>query len=792
MSLYACACLNVRIRVHEPPPSAPPAPALADPHHVSIYAGDDGISVVHPQLTLRSRTVSEPDHSNASESLLRRRTSLTCLICRTSVYRVLQLIPPDLDASEGPVLPTEEWVEQQVLRSASGWIELSTRHDPPSLRLPPTALLHGAHASARSKTDDSVARAEASEAYSPIFRVLLPACAASPAPIPDYAASQLPSSEPRQPDAPLTVLPPLSPLFPPPPFVPSHPIFGHLSAVAVRQSDALRQKAEEDLAQIVQARVSEIGKQEDELRRQVQLLWVAFREAEAALAQERKVRTPDKQQTAGASSSTAAPAPRAGTDSRRLSPVAISDFVPVSTSRPPSSAAREAAPSALSTSLATSSFHHPRAAAEDRRSASPVAASLASPATLSSTLVESVLHRDSIRRDMREQKDVATSFRYTVDMEAERNARARQSQSLSNIRSPPPRASVKLPAGDDKPSTSKAVAERSEPVPAPSTPKRQAPLDDLPSPSRSKGKRKVTFDIKPAALESDKKSVGAAEQGGEASIFDLEDDDSNVPRQEGLTLPLREPVESPARPPRQPRTSSGSALPQSLQTLRPASLPATVALRASDTPRPQSPPQATAAPPAPAEAVVANGDEALSPHDQELARLVNAATPSHRSAWKKDSRSWKLFANTRGAGESSSGSLDGGEVDPASPHEDERNGNYALSNAGIAASLPISIAHVPRNRGVGAPPPDPDTKPEQDGQTSASYRRASYAARDRTRSLDPGALDFETAGEDDDEGADGEDAGEGGSLSRGKRHALRILQARSELPAEGMWRSLAT
>jgi hypothetical protein len=42
-----------------------------------------------------------------------------------SVYRVLHLIPPDLNASEGPVLPTEEWVEHDILQSGSGWIELA-------------------------------------------------------------------------------------------------------------------------------------------------------------------------------------------------------------------------------------------------------------------------------------------------------------------------------------------------------------------------------------------------------------------------------------------------------------------------------------------------------------------------------------------------------------------------------------------------------------------------------------------------------------------------------------------
>jgi hypothetical protein len=29
-----------------------------------------------------------------------------------------------MDSTEGPVLPTEEWAEDQVLQSGSGWIEM--------------------------------------------------------------------------------------------------------------------------------------------------------------------------------------------------------------------------------------------------------------------------------------------------------------------------------------------------------------------------------------------------------------------------------------------------------------------------------------------------------------------------------------------------------------------------------------------------------------------------------------------------------------------------------------------
>ena len=50
--------------------------------------------------------------------------SLTCLVCQTLVYRVLQVITPDIDYGEGPVPPTEDWVESELLKTPSGWIEV--------------------------------------------------------------------------------------------------------------------------------------------------------------------------------------------------------------------------------------------------------------------------------------------------------------------------------------------------------------------------------------------------------------------------------------------------------------------------------------------------------------------------------------------------------------------------------------------------------------------------------------------------------------------------------------------
>jgi hypothetical protein len=93
---------------------------------------------------------------------------------------------------------------------------------------------------------------------------------------------------------------------------------------------------------------------------------------------------------------------------------------------------------------------------------------------------------------MNEHKDIATSFKYVVDMETERNTRTKQYQALLNIKSP--RVNAKL-TGNPTVAVSDTM-EHPGPVPSPSTSHNRAPPQESLSPSGSKGKRKVTFDIK--------------------------------------------------------------------------------------------------------------------------------------------------------------------------------------------------------------------------------------------------------------------------------------------------------
>ncbi len=113
--------------------------------------------------------------------------------------------------------------------------------------------------------------------------------------------------------------------------------------------------------------------------------------------------------------------------------------------------------------------------------------------------------------------------------------------------------------------------------------------------------------------------------------------------------------------------------------LRPASLPATVALRASDTPQPKPSSSVNEGPSFAIEESKVDGDENLSQRDKELARLVNVITPSHRSAWKKDSRSWRLFFGAGNAEDTAPESPDSETEATSVTHDIDRNGNYGAS-----------------------------------------------------------------------------------------------------------------
>lgn len=148
-------------------------------------------------------------------------------------------------------------------------------------------------------------------------------------------------------------------------------------------------------------------------------------------------------------------------------------------------------------------------------------------------------------------------------------------------------------------------------------------------------------------------------------IFDLEDEGSERSFNSRPTLPL---IEQPAifRPLalRKPRAQKAPGLPGSFSALRPASLPVPSHIRPvrsqhgvdssssqaimMSLPRPPPPISQTGhrrsvSMQSPSSTRLVFPEEPPNPRDEEILKLVAANTPSHRGAWKPDSKAWQTF-----------------------------------------------------------------------------------------------------------------------------------------------------
>ena len=319
-------------------------------------------------------------------------------------------------------------------------------------------------------------------------------------------------------------------------------------------------------------------------------------------------------------------------------------------------------------------------------------------------------------------------------------------------------------------------------------------------------------------------------------IFDLEEASTNPEFSDvAPTLPFIENAQTRGRG--RHRIANVGALPAALSALRPTSLPAYSVLQSRDIEEPATRVSNSGASPATPPVLLLHEAESeypeqLDPQEEEILKLVAANTPSHRSAWKRNSKAWQLFVSRRRNGVP--GALipeetEDGSVRVANDTDDSDWGSsrgklyrltwiilgswntdirWSLGNAGFPASLPIDISPLSHQREpLSLASYQPKTSLSDragmvvpafpDGRrrtSSATLRRASYAERDRSRSIDPGALDFiigdgEEAEDDqsDEEPTKANVADEG----RGRQRAFKILQARSKVPEAGMWMSLA-
>ncbi|KAI0751553.1 hypothetical protein C8Q80DRAFT_1157901 [Daedaleopsis nitida] len=846
---FACKCLNIRIQ----------------PGFKAVYVGEEGISVAHTEVILRSRSKAVPV-SGSPTAELTRYTTITCLACEHLTYRVKQRITPDLSAEEGPVFPTDDWFEKELCKSTTGWIEVYQD----------------------CLADDEITQAESSPMYSKLFHIVLPGGT------PPTAPSQLSEEDAEaqnlrgHSEHGKTHLPELPPLFLPPPFTPSHVVFSHFSAIASEQSQKLRDQAEEYLAQVTAKKVAEVRQAEALLKQEVELVWGQFTHGLQLLQQTgpmSKVALPLRPRGSVSGHTRSLSTPAQGISGS----VRITNFVPAPSQSTRTSPNQPALPSALAASLKTTGMHYPGAQqrvngngntplprgssssppSDGGRTSRSSATRVHSPSTASTrtaaiSIDAEMSIREAYRREMNEAKDIATSFRYVSDLEAQmeqQHLEAEEEETLPPVASSS-HATVQAStstAAQRSPRVHRSAIKHTGATDTPTSPKAKDKegADDKKE-GGGKGKRKVTFDVKPevAIIKDEGEATFEQPTSSEAAedpIFDM-DNESEHSASTRSELPVEhskiassvpaEPVRAPPRPSHS-RSSSKSSLPPQLSSLRPASLPAPSAMRA---------PQRHPTPPAnetaertralrealvskdaqrtrdevvesPIENAPERGDtpqESLDPREAEILRLVAASTPSHRSAWKKNSKAWQVFLSRRErrAGDiapppiSEEGSYVLDDFDPQAGRyfngvadsdvtddddtEDDKWANGSDPDHSIAQSLPIPIGPLSQHRQTfGVPPYQPKTSlsdrpgtlvPPLKNATSSSLRRASYAERDRMRPVDPGNFAF-IADDDEEEEEDVESDPETGGKAR--QRALKILKARNELPAAGMWRSLA-
>jgi len=296
----------------------------------------------------------------------------------------------------------------------------------------------------------------------------------------------------------------MRPIFQLPPFTPSNPVFVHLAAIASRESGQLRATAEGRINDFISAERAGIEAKESELRRQVEVLWKHFRRHLSTVEQERttnvvnslrspiRVKEDEKSLVNGLAS-----------PSQLSSSVAIRSFIPQPVS-PTSLAPSTSAPrvSALSASLATTRFHHPRH--EQQRSSGSGSSALygsSSSTNKRDSSMASTLIPQQFNQNPSDYLNAQTSYRVLVNEDLVRNKHSQavtmnkpdgEAAKYSKEAGPPfAGPGVKpTPNGNEK-SGMAQVAGSQHSVGEGSEPESETP----PSRGRDKGQRKVTFDV---------------------------------------------------------------------------------------------------------------------------------------------------------------------------------------------------------------------------------------------------------------------------------------------------------
>jgi hypothetical protein len=316
-----------------------------------------------------------------------------------------------------------------------------------------------------------------------------------------------------------TYLPALRPLFFPPPFSPSHPIFVHLSSIANQESQNLRAAAERRIADFVKVETAAIEQREQRLKHQVEVLWTMYRDHLNKLQEEPG---PNVARSLVSHSGSFSPG-GLGTIMNNPSSVTIRNFSPVPVSPPSSPQSSVTRTSALSVSMATSTFHHlntikVRSRLPAYSSGFYGSASSHTPSTRAKSPVpgSNILQ---FRRNVDDAVNAQASYKYFVNLE-EDMARYKHSQEVAMKEQQEAEAGKRAqqaPCQGDSSgvNTNGNSKYKSAQETTPQTPTEDgsAKHEETTSPrGRDKAKRKVTFDVEPVVMTRKIENDGGLEE----------------------------------------------------------------------------------------------------------------------------------------------------------------------------------------------------------------------------------------------------------------------------------------
>ncbi|KAJ4479132.1 hypothetical protein J3R30DRAFT_3474476 [Lentinula aciculospora] len=848
---YSCKCINIQLRSQPPPSPGTQSDLPPAPEWMTVFVPqDEDIKIVFPHLTLRSRHRGPyiPDPTRCA-----RYTTVTCLSCQTLVYRIHQVVSFDDEANirEGPIVTkVRGWAETEVLRSSSGWLEVSIKD-----------VLVG---------EIAISRQKSLSQFSELFGIVLPSASPSPSLTPDFESTSQSISQSQS--LPKYQLPPIPAIFPEPKSS-TRSLFTDLAAIATRHSNALRSEAEEHIDCIVKEKVEEIKRAEAQLKRNVLALLTVYSDGIKKAEQEQQALQRASSQTEAAKESVPSPPVSPSTPVFTGAPSSVvRDFVPMRitpssvtatvipsrrSSRPPSISASLPRVSALSASLATSSFHHPKArnATADGASTSPPNSSRANISDVESlqsfqsassttlTAPQDLPYVFQFRQRIGEDVNTAASFRY---FQLEEEMKKRELESAKEARDGPPAAgSNGKPLTSASSSKANGTAPKSGRVNAKDK-AREVEAKEMPKTSTAdegqslaspkfKGKRKVTFDVQVDPSSNFAEDDATNSSSGDM-LFDYEEE-TNGRDTTPVVLPLKESASqhsASGRPRLHKRNSSGGSttggLPESFSALRPDSLPAPshislpIPSRISPTTSPlnatptqnslkhglnsatnDSQPQINPASGIAFDSTTFGGDAATAQalkrdRHAQILNLLAASLPSHRAAWA--GKNYETFVRGAYANE---GNDDDEESEDDDGDMDTGKLNPELLHAGIPSSVPVTI-HRPKSKSKVPPLSlasyQPDavitdnmTRPPSQVETinmkrlsSAALRRASYAERDVERGVDPGMFDYlmEVHQEEDENEEDVSDKLNGGRDLENGGNGKNVANGPRQEPLEGL------